>query len=160
MLRSTRSSLVRVLLGATALSILGTTPTWAQSELEELGEAWFGLGVASWWQGDVTGSLDCWERAYAAFRRAGDNAQAVVAAFYLCLSYRMSLGNEVAANGWLRQAMALGATGGLPSRKEGSEMRPTCQSWQRMTPPFAWTASVILRQPATCSSDQMPGVSA
>ena len=36
MLRSTRSSLVRVLLGATALSILGTTPTWAQSELEEI----------------------------------------------------------------------------------------------------------------------------
>jgi tetratricopeptide (TPR) repeat protein len=73
----------------------------------EVGEAWFGLGVASWWQGDVTGSLECWERAHAAFRRAGDDAQAVVAAFYLCLSFRMSLGNEVAANGWLRQAMAL-----------------------------------------------------
>jgi DNA-binding NarL/FixJ family response regulator len=73
----------------------------------EVGEAWFGLGVASWWQGDVTGSLSCWERAYAAFRGAGDNAQAVAAAFYLCLSFRMSLGNEVAANGWLQRAMTL-----------------------------------------------------
>jgi tetratricopeptide (TPR) repeat protein len=76
-------------------------------EDDEIGEAGFGLGVASWWQGDVTGSLECWERAHAGLRRAGDNAQAVIAAFYLCLSYRMSLGNEVAANGWLRQAMAL-----------------------------------------------------
>jgi DNA-binding CsgD family transcriptional regulator len=84
-----------------------TTLFRAIVDAEELGEAWFGLGVASWWQGDVTGSLDCWERAHAAFRRAGDNAQAVIAAFYLCLSYRMSRGNEVAANGWLRQAMAL-----------------------------------------------------
>jgi hypothetical protein len=49
----------------------------------EVGEAWFGLGVASWWQGDVTGSLACWERAHASFRRAGDDAQAVIAAFYL-----------------------------------------------------------------------------
>jgi ATP/maltotriose-dependent transcriptional regulator MalT len=73
----------------------------------EIGEAWFGLGVASWWQGDVTGSLGCWERAYAAFRRAGDDAQAVIAAFYLCLSFRMSLGNDAAANGWLQQATAL-----------------------------------------------------
>ena len=84
-----------------------TTLFRAIVDAKELGEAWFGLGVASWWQGDVTGSLGCWERAHAAFRRAGDNAQAVIAAFYLCLSYRMSLGNDVAANGWLRQAMAL-----------------------------------------------------
>jgi DNA-binding CsgD family transcriptional regulator len=79
----------------------------ASLDEHEIGEAWFGLGVASWWQGDVTGSLACWERAYTAFRRVADDAQAVIAAFYLCLSYRMSLGNEVAANGWLRQAMAL-----------------------------------------------------
>jgi DNA-binding CsgD family transcriptional regulator len=76
-------------------------------EDNESGDAWFGLGVASWWQGDVSESLESWERAFAAFRRAGDQAQAVVAAFYLCLSYRMSLGNEVAANGWLQQAMTL-----------------------------------------------------
>jgi DNA-binding CsgD family transcriptional regulator len=76
-------------------------------EEDEGGEAWFGLGVASWWQGDVSASLECWERAHAAFRHAGDDAQAVIAAFYLCLSFRMSLGNEVAANGWLQRAMAL-----------------------------------------------------
>jgi DNA-binding CsgD family transcriptional regulator len=73
----------------------------------ESGDAWFGLGVASWWQGDVDGSLECWERAHAAFRRDGNDAQAVVAAFYLCLSFRMSLGNEAAANGWLQQARTL-----------------------------------------------------
>jgi DNA-binding NarL/FixJ family response regulator len=73
----------------------------------EIGEAWFGLGVALWWQGDVSGALECWEHSHAAFRREGDDAQAVIAAFYLCLSFRMSLGNEVAANGWLRRATAL-----------------------------------------------------
>ncbi len=84
-----------------------TTLFRAVLDEDEVGEAWFGLGVASWWQGDVTGSLECWERAHAAFRRSGNDVQAVIAAFYLCLSFRMSLGNEVAANGWLRQAMAL-----------------------------------------------------
>jgi DNA-binding CsgD family transcriptional regulator/tetratricopeptide (TPR) repeat protein len=74
---------------------------------DDVAEAWFGLGVASWWQGDVTRSLECWERAHAAFRRAGNDAQAVVAAFYLCLSFRMSLGNEAAASGWLQRAAAL-----------------------------------------------------
>jgi DNA-binding CsgD family transcriptional regulator len=76
-------------------------------DVDEVGEAWFGLGVAWWWQGDVHGALQCWERSYGAFRRAGDDAQAVIAAFYLCLSLRMSVGNEVAANGWLQQAAAV-----------------------------------------------------
>ena len=35
-------------------------------------------------------SLRHWERAYAAFRRRPDPEQAVLAAFYLCLAYRMS----------------------------------------------------------------------
>jgi DNA-binding NarL/FixJ family response regulator len=76
-------------------------------DVDEVGEAWFGLGVASWWQGDVAGSLECWERSYGVFRRGGEDARAVIAAFYLCLSLRMSVGNDVAANGWLRQAAAL-----------------------------------------------------
>ena len=53
----------------------------------------------------------------------------------------------------------LGATGNAPSRYEGSETRPTCQSCKRMRPPASCTARVTSFQPATCSGDQMPGVS-
>jgi tetratricopeptide (TPR) repeat protein len=71
------------------------------------GEVAFGLGVASWWLGETEAALRSWERAYAAFRRQAEQAQAVVAAFYLCLANRMSLGNEAAANGWLERAASL-----------------------------------------------------
>jgi DNA-binding CsgD family transcriptional regulator len=76
-------------------------------ERDDVGEGHFGLGVAQWWLGETEESLRCWERAYVEFRRAADPAQAVLAAFYLCLAYRMSLGNGVAANGWLERATAL-----------------------------------------------------
>ena len=48
--------------------------------------------------------------------------------------------------------IALGATGLPPfGCSESCEMRPTCQIWMKMRPPFSCTRSVILRQPATCS---------
>ena len=65
-----------------------------------------------------------------------------------------------AENAKLAGLTALGATGAAPSRKTGSEIRPTCQSCMTMRPPAACTASVICFQPATWASDQMPGVSA
>jgi DNA-binding CsgD family transcriptional regulator len=71
------------------------------------GEAYFGVGIASWWLGETEEALRNWERAYATFRRDADHAQAVLAAFYLCLGFRMSLGNDVAANGWLERASGL-----------------------------------------------------
>ena len=71
------------------------------------GEAHFGVGIARWWLGDAQGALRSWEQAYAAFRRQSDHAQAVLSAFYLCLGFRMSLGNDVAANGWLERASGL-----------------------------------------------------
>jgi DNA-binding NarL/FixJ family response regulator len=74
---------------------------------EPSGEAFFGVGTALWWLGEAEAALRSWERAYAAFQRQSDHAQAVVAAFYLCLGYRMSLGNDVAANGWLERASGL-----------------------------------------------------
>jgi DNA-binding CsgD family transcriptional regulator len=79
----------------------------AALEAAESGEALFGLGVALWWLGETEAAIRQWERAYAAFRRRSDPEQAVVAAFYLSLAYRMSLGNHVASRGWLSRAASL-----------------------------------------------------
>jgi ATP/maltotriose-dependent transcriptional regulator MalT len=76
-------------------------------ESAEPGDALFGLGIARWWAGDTGEAVRCWERAYAVFRRQSDPAQAVVCAVYLCLAFRMSLGNDVAARGWVARAAGL-----------------------------------------------------
>jgi DNA-binding CsgD family transcriptional regulator len=76
-------------------------------EHQPAGEASFGLGIALWWLGETEEALRSWERAYSELRRQSDHAQAVLAAFYLCLGFRMSLGNDVAANGWLERASAI-----------------------------------------------------
>ena len=71
------------------------------------GETLFGLGMALWWLGETEASLRHWERAYAVFRRRPDPGQALLAAYCLCLSYRMSLGNDAASRGWLGRAARL-----------------------------------------------------
>jgi hypothetical protein len=71
------------------------------------GETLFGLGMALWWLGETESSLRHWERAYAVFRRRPDPGQALLAAYCLCLSYRMSLGNDAASRGWLGRAARL-----------------------------------------------------
>jgi ATP/maltotriose-dependent transcriptional regulator MalT len=76
-------------------------------ESEQSGEALFGLGVAVWWLGETEASLRHHEREYAAFRRRPDPEQALLAAFWLCLTYRMSLGNQAASRGWLGRASSL-----------------------------------------------------
>lgn len=70
-------------------------------------QALFGLGVTLWWLGETEASLRHRERAYAVFRRRPDHEQAVLAAFYLCLAYRMSLGDHAASRGWLGRAAGL-----------------------------------------------------
>src|SRR5271170_3700397 len=50
-----------------------------------------------------------------------------------------------------------GATGAAPLVITAFDERPVCQSCEIMRPPFAWTALVILLQPATCSSEYIPG---
>ncbi|HET9242806.1 MAG TPA: LuxR C-terminal-related transcriptional regulator [Gaiella sp.] len=74
---------------------------------EERGEALFGLGVALQWLGDSESAIRHWERAYADFRRRRDAQQSVLAAFYLCLGYRMILGNGVASRGWCERAASV-----------------------------------------------------
>jgi DNA-binding CsgD family transcriptional regulator/tetratricopeptide (TPR) repeat protein len=79
----------------------------AALEREEGGEALFGLGVALQWLGDSASAIRHWERAYADFRRRRDAQQAVLAAFYLCLGYRMILGNDAASRGWCQRAASV-----------------------------------------------------
>jgi ATP/maltotriose-dependent transcriptional regulator MalT len=70
----------------------------------EIPEAWFGLGNVLWWLGETEPSVRALEHAYAAFRRRPDPEQAALAAIYLCLLYRASLGNFAASRGWLARA--------------------------------------------------------
>jgi tetratricopeptide (TPR) repeat protein len=79
----------------------------AALERDEAGEELFGLGVALQWLGDTESAIRYWERAYADFRRRRDAEQAVLAAFYLCLGYRMIVGNDVAARGWRQRAASV-----------------------------------------------------
>jgi ATP/maltotriose-dependent transcriptional regulator MalT len=76
-------------------------------ERGEAGEALFGLGIALQWLGDSESAIRHWERAYADFRRRRDAQQALLAAFYLCLGYRMILGNEAASRGWCERAASV-----------------------------------------------------
>ena len=82
-------------------------------EREPAPEALFGLGVAEWWLGRVEESLRLWEQAFVGYRRSGEPHMAVVTAVYLCLSYRMSLGNDLVAQGWSRRAASLVEEHGL-----------------------------------------------
>lgn len=79
----------------------------AALEAGESAEALFGLGVALWWLGETEATVRHHERAYAAFRRRPDPEQALLAAFWLSLTYRMSLGNHAASQGWLGRAASM-----------------------------------------------------
>jgi DNA-binding CsgD family transcriptional regulator len=73
-------------------------------EIEESGEAFFGLALALWWLGDPVTSTSFQERAFGMFRRDGDYENAFFAAMYLCLGYDMTFGNSSASRGWLAKA--------------------------------------------------------
>ncbi|MGH2799059.1 MAG: tetratricopeptide repeat protein, partial [Thermoleophilaceae bacterium] len=66
-------------------------------------EALLGLGDALAWQGETDAAIDAWQRAYGAFLRRpqADPVQAAVAAINLSIAYSTSLGNDIAARGWL-----------------------------------------------------------
>ena len=72
-------------------------------------EALEGMGEALWWLGDPKGCVDYRTRAYAAHRQAGNDGAAALVALQLSVVYFSSLGNDVAAQGWLARAQRLGA---------------------------------------------------
>jgi ATP/maltotriose-dependent transcriptional regulator MalT len=73
----------------------------------EVPEAHNGLGEALWWLGATQESINARERAYAAFRRRQDQAEAAGIAFTLCVHYRANVGNAAASAGWLARAARL-----------------------------------------------------
>lgn len=72
-------------------------------------EALEGMGEALWWLGDPWGCVDYRTRAFAAYRREGNDGAAAVVALQLSVVFFSSLGNDVAAHGWLARAESLGA---------------------------------------------------
>jgi hypothetical protein len=88
-------------------------------EIEESGEALFGLALAQWWLGDPVSSISLQQRAFGTFRRDGDYENAFFAAMYLCLGYDMTFGNSAPHGaGWLRPH-GLSRTAGWLSFKVG-----------------------------------------
>ncbi|HEX5940581.1 MAG TPA: helix-turn-helix transcriptional regulator, partial [Dehalococcoidia bacterium] len=85
----------------------------ATLEIEESGGALFGLALALWWLRDPVTSVRLQERAFAMFRREGDNENAFVTAMYLCLGYDMTFGNLSASRGWLAKAARVVEESGL-----------------------------------------------
>jgi DNA-binding CsgD family transcriptional regulator len=73
----------------------------------ETPEALEGMAEALWWLGDPHGCVDYRTRAYAAYRREGNDIAAVVVALQLSVVFIASLGNDVAARGWLARAESL-----------------------------------------------------
>jgi DNA-binding CsgD family transcriptional regulator len=76
----------------------------AALEVAEVPEAFFGLANALFWLGDLAGTIDCCEKAYAGFRRRGDPMLAAGAALSLVGYNKGYLGNTAAARGWLSRA--------------------------------------------------------
>jgi DNA-binding CsgD family transcriptional regulator/tetratricopeptide (TPR) repeat protein len=85
----------------------------AALEIEESGEALFGLALALWWLRDPVNSVRFQERAFGSFRRAGNNENAFFTAMYLCLGYDMTFGNFSASRGWLAKARRVVEDSGL-----------------------------------------------
>ncbi|HEV2217286.1 MAG TPA: adenylate/guanylate cyclase domain-containing protein [Candidatus Dormibacteraeota bacterium] len=65
------------------------------------------LGKARDWCGDTLGSIDAFERAYAAFTAAGDKRRAAGVALMIRHQYNNALGDPAAARGWMQRAERL-----------------------------------------------------
>jgi DNA-binding NarL/FixJ family response regulator len=70
----------------------------------ETAEGAFGLAAALWWLGENHACVERCTRAYALFRRCGDDESAARAAVWLGITYKSNFANFTAANGWLGRA--------------------------------------------------------
>jgi len=77
------------------------------------GDDLLGLGEALYWCGETARALATLRRAHAAGRRDGDAAVAATACVWLYFLYRASVGNAVAARGWLGRLTRLVAAADL-----------------------------------------------
>jgi DNA-binding NarL/FixJ family response regulator len=82
-------------------------------EVEVSGEALSGLSDALWWLGELRQSVDTRERAYEAFREAGDLVQAAMSAMLTSFDYGKQYGDQPAAAGWLARAARIIEGNGL-----------------------------------------------
>lgn len=73
-------------------------------EGDESPPACLGLSMALWWLGESESSLAWCTKAYAAFRREGDDEQAARCAIWLAITYKANFANFAAANGWIGRA--------------------------------------------------------
>jgi DNA-binding CsgD family transcriptional regulator len=73
----------------------------------ESAEALSGLGEAIFYLGDVARAVELRERAYVAFRSAGDAAAAARMALWVAMQYGAGLGSAAVASGWIGRAERL-----------------------------------------------------
>lgn len=73
----------------------------------ESGDALLGLATALWWLGELHDAVDYKERAYATFRRDGDQLRAALTAWQLSIDHWDGLHNAAAAQGWLARTRRL-----------------------------------------------------
>ena len=82
----------------------------------ESAEAWEGLGWAGWWLHDAELTMRARERAFRAFRTAGDRAGAGRVAAWLASDFLEFRGEDAPARGWLERGRRM--LDGLPEREE------------------------------------------
>ena len=70
-------------------------------------EAWEGLSRAAWWLGDQDATLAARERAYRAYREAGDARGAAGMAMWLASDHLDFRGDDAVASAWLQRGRAL-----------------------------------------------------
>ena len=83
---------------------------------EDSAEAWEGLGWAGWWLHNAELTMGARERAYRAFRAAGQRAGAGRVAAWLASDFLEFRGEHAVARGWLERAHRM--LDGLPESEE------------------------------------------
>jgi ATP/maltotriose-dependent transcriptional regulator MalT len=68
------------------------------------GAAWEGVSWAAWWQGDLDATFAARERAFRAYRQAGDPCGAARVATWLASDHFDFRGDDAVAGAWLRRA--------------------------------------------------------